>query len=471
VVEVCNESATTLGGTNGCSAAANWSSITRNVAAVDSIETFTNGASAWSGTTWGNSTATASSPTWIDNGNNDWIEIDTNSTSQSTTAGRVRVVSGQLQIGVGGSMSALQNGVCRAVNLSGNLGRGMLSFDQSGTGVASTDQLWVQVSTSGTASTACNSPADTTGNGSNITSQWITIAKLPGVTATTRRVVSLADYQANPLRIRIINGTSTGNNRTHIIDNVNASLSDWCQYSATSPASQAPGFHCLGPLFNLTVNSTIWTSSQAGGQVYIDASGGPISFYYTRTDDSRGNSYSYVNPSTTANPLIAVDYGGFIRLVKCTGSPSTNCTTTIAETDVALVGDPDNLNFFGRDSGNPQVVYFGVVNTSTGTGRISGVWFYMPVGYFELKAYNCAGYNPPGTAPNTALDDGWILNGRIWTQHLKPCGDIHIRVPPSSASNLGAVAAASQLVSSSITYVPWTGTDWVARAITQSRNY
>ena len=269
VVEVCNESATTLGGTNGCSAAGNWSSITRNIAAIDSIETFTNGASAWSGTTWGNSTATASSPSWIDNGTNDWIEIDNNSTTQSTTAGRVRVVSGQLQIGVGGSMSALQNGVCRAVNLSGNLGRGMLSFVQSGTGVASTDQLWVQVSTSGTASSACNSPADTTGNGSNITSQWITIAKFPGVTATTRRVVSLADYQANPLRIRIINGTNTSTNRTHIIDNVNASLSDWCQYSATSPASQAPGFHCLGPLFNLTVNSTIWTSSQAGGQVSL----------------------------------------------------------------------------------------------------------------------------------------------------------------------------------------------------------
>ncbi|WP_411871055.1 hypothetical protein [Vulcanococcus limneticus] len=466
VVEVCNESPLALGGTNGCSSAGNWSSISRGIAPVDSIETFTTASgAAWGGTAWGNSIA---SGPWIDGGISDWFEIDRNTVTQNTSADRVRVVNGELQIGAGGSMTALQNGLCRAVNLSGNLGRGMLSFDQRGSGVSAGDELWVQVTTSGSATTACNSPSAT---GSNITSQWITIAKFPGVTADTRRVVSLADYQANPMRIRIINGTATSGTRTHIIDDINASLSDWCQYAAVSPASAAPGFHCLGPQFNLTVDDSVWTSNPVGGQVYIDASGGPTSFYYTRTDDLRGNSYSYVNPTTGANPVVAVDNGGFIRLVKCAGSPSTNCTAPVSETDVALVGDPDNLNFFGRDTGTQQVVYFGVVNTSSGTGRISGVWFYMPVGYFELKAYNCAGYDPPGTAPNINLDDGWILNGRIWTQHFKPCGDIHIRVPPSSASNLGAVAAASQLLSESITYVPWTGTDWVARAVTQSRTY
>ena len=472
VVEVCNESATTLGGSGGCTTAANWTSISSNVSPVDSIETFS---TITAGSTWTNGTA-LSAP-WIDQASgSDWFEIDTNAASTASNTGRVRLVgsgaTANLQIGVGGTMSALQNGICRAVNLSGNLGRGMLSFDQSGSNVSSTDAVWVQVSTSGASNAACNSPGDTTGNGSNISTQWITIAKFPGVTTTTRRIVSLADYQANPLRVRIINGTTTNATRIHIIDNINASTSDWCQYSASSPATLAPGFHCLGPHFNLTVNSTIWTSAQAGGQVYIDASGGPITFYYTRTDDLRGNSYTYINPLNLANPLIAVDYGGFIRLVKCSGSPTTNCTTPIAETDVALVGDPDNLNFFGRDTGSEQVVYFGVVNDpTTGTGKISGVWFYMPVGYFELKAYGCSGYNPSGTAPDISLDDGWILNGRIWTQHFKPCGDIHIRVPPSSASNLGQVAAASQLFSDVITYVPWTGTDWVARAVTQSRSY
>ena len=474
VVEVCNESATTLGGSGSCSTAANWTSISSNVTPVESIETFSTFTTA---ANWVGGVATAP---WIDQATTaDWFEIDsTNSAANlAANAGRVRRVgsgaTANLQIGVGGTMSALQNGICRAVNLNGNRGRGMLSFVQNGSGVSGNDELWVQVSTNGSATTPCNTPADTTGNGSNITTQWVTIAKFPGVTTATRRIVSLADYQANPLRIRLINGTATTSTRTHIIDNISASTSDWCQYSASSPASSAPGFHCLGPHFNLTVNTTIWPTSPAGGQVYIDSSGGPISFYYTRTDDLRGGSYSYVNPTTGANPLIAVDNGGFIRNVKCsTNPPSTNCTTPVSESDVALVGDPDNLNFFGRDSGTQQVVYFGVVNDPTnGTGRISGVWFYMPVGYFELKAYNCSGYNPPGTAPNIALDDGWILNGRVWTQHFKPCGDIHIRVPPSSASNLGAVAAASQLFSNVITYVPWTGTDWVARAVTQSRSY
>jgi len=468
VVEVCNESATTLGGSGSCAAAGNWSALNRNVAPTDSAENFN---TITAGAFWSNGT-TLPAP-WVNQASgSDWFEMDANAASTASNAGRVQLLTStaipgltrNLQIGVGGTMSALQNGLCRAVDLSGNLGRGMLTFDQSGSGVTASDQLWVQVQTA--AGTAC-----TGSTGANASTGWVTIAKFAGTTTPTRRIVSLADYQSATTRIRIINGTATSSTRQHIIGNIEASVSDWCQYAAASPASAAPGFHCLGPHFNLTVDSSVWTSSQAGGQVYIDASGGPLSFYYTRTDDSRGNSYTYTNPTTSSNPLVAVDYGGFIRLVKCSGTPSTNCTTPIAETDVALVGDPDNLNFFGRDSGNPQVVYFGVVNTSTGTGRISGVWFYMPAGYFELKAYNCAGYNPPGTAPDISLDDGWILNGRIWTQHFKPCGDIHIRVPPSSASNLGAVAAASQLVSSSITYVPWTGTDWVARATTQSRNY
>jgi hypothetical protein len=294
VVEVCNESATTLGGSGSCSTAANWRSISSNVTPVDSIETFSTFTTA---ANWVGGVATAP---WIDQATTaDWFEIDsTNSAANlAANAGRVRRVgsgaTANLQIGVGGTMSALQNGICRAVNLGGHLGRGMLSFDQSGTNVGPGDQLWVQVSTSGASNAACNSP--TTNDGNTITNQWITIAKFPGVTTTTRRVVSLADYQANPLRIRLINGTATNATRIHIIDNINASTSDWCQYSVSSPASNAPGFHCLGPQFNLTVNNTIWTSAQAGGQVYIDASGGPISFYYTRTDDSRGNSYTYTN--------------------------------------------------------------------------------------------------------------------------------------------------------------------------------
>ena len=469
VIEVCNQSATTLGGSGSCALAANWSSISRNSSPIDSREDF----STITPGTWTNTAL--SSPPWI---GTDWFEIDTNAASTDSGSGLVQLAvdfSGNrhLQIGGGGTMEPLENGICHDLNLSGNLGRGMLSFDQSGTNVSSADELWVQVSTYD--DTNCNSPTisplDTTANnGRDITTQWITIAKFSGVTATTRRIVSLADYQANRLRIRLINGTATNAGRTHIIDNINASISDWCQYSAASPVSSAPGFHCLGPQFNLTVNEGIWKTGLAGGQIYIDASGGPVSFYYTRTDDYRGNSYSFVNPTNGANPIIAVDYGGFIRTVKCTGIVF-NCTQDISESDVALVGDPDNLNFFGRDSGTQQVIYFGVVATSTGAGRISGVWFYMPTGYFELRAPGCGSYNYSGSKLNTSADNGWILSGRIWTQHFKPCGDIHFRVPPSSATNLNAVAKASLLSSGAVSYVPWTGTDWVARAVTQSRSY
>jgi len=480
VIEVCNQSATTLGGSGSCALAADCSSISSNNSPpIDSREDF----STITPSTWTNSTAL--SRPWI--GTN-WFEIDADPVNTGSGTGLVQLVgsggTANVHIGVGGPMEALKNGICRAVDLSGNLGRGMLSFDQSGIGVTDADELWVQVSTSGAANTGCDSPTDTITNpdgrdGSNITKDWITIAKFPGVTTTTPRVVSLADYQANPLRIRVINGTATTNVRTHIIDNIITSLSDWCEYSASSPVSGGSGFHCLGPQFNLTVNTNIWgTKGVAGGQVYVDVSGGPLSFYYTRTDDDRGSSYStynVVNPTTADNPLISSNNNGFIRSVKCVESnyknPVTDCTTDLSEGDVAKVGDPDNLNFFGRDSGNPQVIYFSVITSTAGAGRISGVWFYMPVGYFTLRNFDCEGSITQKQKDYIYSDIGWIFSGRIWTQHYRSCGTIHVRVPPSSFKNLSQVAGASQLFPNSITYVPWAETDWVARAVTQSRSY
>jgi hypothetical protein len=173
--------------------------------------------------------------------------------------------------------------------------------------------------------------------------------------------------------------------------------------------------------------------------------------------------------------LVTIGSSASIELVKCAGSPSNTCSTPVPETDVALVGDPDNLNFFGRDSGALQVVRFGILPSGSGssaTGRIAGAWFYMPVGYFEMRTYSCAGFPSASTAQQAIFnsDDGWIFSGRIWTQSFKPCGDVHIRVPPSSASNLGAVVAASSLLDD-INFVPWVGEDWVARSVTRSRPY
>lgn len=461
VLEVCNETITACGNSS-------WTAITGTSNTVNNIEDFR----LMTGAYTTNSCTPVSSlacPTWV---GTSWYGLDDgkddNNAKNAMTTGRLQS-SGAIRLGETSTSSALRNAICRAANLSGKLGRAMLSFDQAGTpSVDLEDQVWVQVQTS--SGTSCSgTTASSPPSKSAVTSQWVTVAKFDGVNSSTsrRRVVSLADYENSNTRIRIINGTATSSGETHIIDNVNLSLSDWCEYSANSPASAAPGFHCLGPQFNLD------PGSGNGGQVWIDTSGGPISFYYTRTDDLRGNLFNAVSasePITYNDPLLSAGRGAFLRLVKCSGSPSNNCTTPISASEVALVGDPDNLNFFGRDSGNQQVVYFGVVNNpASGTGRIAGVWFYMPVGYFELKAYNCRNYDPPGDAPDVSLDDGWILSGRIWTQHFKPCGDVHIRVPPSSASNLGQVAAASGSFSESITYVPWTGTDWVARTITRSR--
>jgi hypothetical protein len=459
-VEVCNESPSSIGGNGNCTNSS-WTPISGNAGTSENPEPFTMSAP--------NSTVMNSNQPQGDWETLRWTQIDQSNGRWNNgrwNNGRVQLRNQRVEIGVGGSMNALRNGFCRMANLAGNLGRATLSFKQSGNNVQAGNEIWVQVSTSGS-DNCSGDTADTTADG-----DFVTVAKFAGVNNAVTRVVSLADYQSPTTRIRIINGTSAGSSAIHYIDDVNLRLSDWCEYSANSPASAAPGFHCLGPRFNLSVDTGVWTSSPAGGQVYIDTTRGPLSFYYTRTDDLRGSSFTDVNPTTYTNPLISVGNGGFLRLVECAGStPSNNCTTPVPETDVALVGDPDNLNFFGRDAGPEQIVNFGIVASSSGFGRISGAWFYMPQGYFEMKSYGCAGYNPPGSGPNINLDDSWIFNGRIWTKHFKPCGDIHIRVPPSSGSNLGAVVASSNVFSDLITYVPWTGIDWVARTVTQSRRY
>ncbi|MEA5410513.1 hypothetical protein VB737_01915 [Synechococcus sp. BA-120 BA3] len=480
-IEVCNASPTSIGGTGFPCTNTSWTSLSGTAGTVDNLEDFegmTGGSKASTRyrSAYTNATKNAH-PNWVNLGNWQWYAIDRNNNDTNAGTNRVRLASvggdNHIQLGVGGTMSALQNGICRTADLSGNLGRATLSFKQSGSSqVDPADEIWVQVRI-GSASTTTQC---TGGTGTNITNSWVTVATFPGVndgikTNEVTRVVSLADYQNANTRIRIINGTRTSNNEIHAIDDINLRLSDWCEYSASSPASAAPGFHCLGPIFNLDPDS----SSLTGGFVTMDASGGPISFYYNRTDDLRGSSYSTAKPANGSSPLITIGSSAAIELVKCAGGPSNTCSTPVPETEVALVGDPDNLNFFGRDAGQLQVVRFGILPSGSGssaTGRIAGAWFYMPVGYFEMRTFGCAGF-PNASAAQRAIfnsDDGWIFSGRIWTQSFKPCGDVHIRLPPSSASNLGAVIAASSLLDD-INFVPWIGEEWVARSVTNARNY
>jgi hypothetical protein len=64
-------------------------------------------------------------------------------------------------------------------------------------------------------------------------------------------------------------------------------------------------------------------------------------------------------------------------------------------------------------------------------------------------------------------DDSWSINGRVWISSFRPCGAFHFRIPPSSSVGLSA----SFSTGFNPDYVQWTGVDWVARAVTSSRNY
>lgn len=496
-IEVCNASPTAIGGTGSCTNTS-WTALSGTAGTVNNLEDFAGMTTGTTATTAFSSgyKNTTSHPNWVSLGSSggtwQWYGLDNNINDINSSTGNVQFVStsgGQGYIRIGnttGTMTAQQNGICRAANLSGNLGRATLSFKQSGsTAVDAGDELWVQVNTAQATSTSpasnipltqCTGTTAPNTTSANIATNWVTVAKFPGLnsgakTSELTRVVSLADYQSATTRIRIINGSATTTGEFHVVDDINLRLSDWCEYSASSPASAAPGFHCLGPIFNLDPVD----SGLTGGQVTMDASGGPISFYYNRTDDLRGSSYTTAKPANNTSPLVTIGASASIELVKCAGAPSNTCATPVPETEVALVGDPDNLNFFGRDSGQLQVVRFGILPSGSGsttTGRIAGAWFYMPVGYFEMRTFGCEGYPTASTAQQAIFnsDDGWIFSGRIWTQSFKPCGDVHIRVPPSSASNLGAVIAASSLLDD-INFVPWVGEDWVARSVTNSRPY
>lgn len=232
----------------------------------------------------------------------------------------------------------------------------------------------------------------------------------------------------------------------------------WCEYTGTSPVSGTPGFHCLGPTFDQ------WDS----GRIFIDTSGGPLTFYYTeaenvdrraganttQTDAAIQENFLYLSRSSSGQPaeLAHVDCGAI----------QDDCDVPVSETEFAPVGQPDRLNFFGRDSGtdgNEQNIR---INTTFGTdAKIAGVWFYLPQGRVELRVTGGAANDVPDNFYTD--DDAWSFSGRIWAKQFKPYGAFHLRVPPSAppGAALGQASASS--------FVPWQGFDWVARAVTNTR--
>ncbi len=131
--------------------------------------------------------------------------------------------------------------------------------------------------------------------------------------------------------------------------------------------------------------------------------------------------------------------------------------------DFSPVGEPDRLNFFGRDTGTAGQEQNVLITTTFGSNaRIGGVWFYLPQGWVELTITgDGASAIPDGFYDDN--EDNWSFFGRIWVKNFKPYGAFHLRVPDSRVTG-GALGEANPAQ-----FVPWNGIDWVARSTTNTR--
>ncbi|MCT0207749.1 hypothetical protein [Synechococcus sp. CS-1332] len=367
-----------------------------------------------------------------------WLETDPTSGGSST--GKVRIVSNAVVFNADATASAANTmRLQRGLDLSGFTGAPdpRISFRYQGTNLAAADTLLVEASANGTA--------------------WVTLGTVAGNnTASTQTYTIPAAQVGTNTRIRFTSNSALTSTKRITLDDIQVAprggLNSWCEYSATAPVTSTPGFLCLGPTIDLS----------AGGTVIMDTTGGPLSFYYSEPTDTRGN--------TSATALLRTGNAATIQHVKCAVQASNACATAIPDSDpYSDVGVPDRLNFFGRDT-NPggtslQYLAIGTEGAAVGTtGRISRAWFYFPWGALRLVSDGCA----TGATPAGFLgDNSWSINGRVWVSSFRPCGAFHFRIPPSSSVGLSAAFATGF----NPDYVQWTGVDWVARAVTSSRNY
>jgi hypothetical protein len=268
---------------------------------------------------------------------------------------------------------------------------------------------------------------------------------------------------------------------------------NWCEYSSGFPitANFTGGFHCLGPAIDMRAVSAGNTSSN---RIWMDTTDESITFYYNRTEDTRGiRNFLPAQGATTGvgGPLILLANGAALSNVICsrtnpgTTAPTENCTTLVPENVFNPVGEYDRFNIFGRDTtpGNiclefnvtnrpcMQIIAIGADSSTTSTAgraRIAGAWIYMPWGLVGFRVNGCGTPPPNGTGipslSNAAyyVDDSWNYGGRLWARSVYACGQNHFRVPPSTSASLSALIGSSN--SADIQYVGWTGVDWVARS-------
>ena len=397
----------------------------------------------------GNSNVTPATAAWVGN----WVESDA---TQNASNGKVRKVSNTnfsttsnraFALNADGTAAtAGQVYIDRGVNLAGFGTPGpKLKYQIKTTSfAASGDTLQVQASKDNFATFDI---LDTvTGTAANTTAQ----------TRITSNPISAAHISANTvIRFKITSALTAAKNV--YIDNVQLAprggVNSFCEYTVISPQTATPGFHCVGPQILLG----------SGGAVVLDTTGGPLSLYYSQSNDIRGSSY--------ANPLMSTGNNASIQHVKCP-TLSNSCTTQIPDSEpYADVGVPDRLNFFGRDNGSlagspgQQYINIGATGVSgASTGKISRAWIYFPWGNLQLISDGCTdGSTPAGFFG----DNSWSINGRIWVSSFRPCGAFHFRIPPSSSVML-SVQFASGFIPD---YVLWTGVDWVARSVTGGNIY
>lgn len=285
-------------------------------------------------------------------------------------------------------------------------------------------------------------------------------------------------------RLRANSDFNTGTNRinTVTLDNVAIRSStagaapvyrNVCEYSASFPvtANFIGGFHCLGPSVDMI---------SLGNVLWVDTSDFSTTFYYNRTEDTRG-----VNGTA---PLINLVGGATLANVLCaranplTTAPVENCKTLVPENEFNPVGEYDRFNMFGRDTapGNTctdlnlsnqpcnQIIAIGADSSasSANRSRIAGAWFYFPWGLFSFAVNGCSSIPSIPTA-EFAGDDSWNFGGRLWARTIYACGQNHFRVPPSASSSLTQLVGVAN--SADVTYIGWEGVDWVARAPTAAR--
>lgn len=229
----------------------------------------------------------------------------------------------------------------------------------------------------------------------------------------------------------------------------------WCQFSSSSPVTAEPGFHCIGP----TVNQF------DGGRVFIDTTGGPLSLIYNEptTTDRRFGIANTANPERFI--FLSQSPAQFTH-VFCPSIVS-ECANVIDDQtyNFSAVGEPDRLNFFGRNTGSAGQEQNVSITTPFGqTAKVGGVWFYLPQGFVELTINDsgAAGSVPAGFYTNN--EDNWSFYGRIWVKNFKPFGAFHLRLPDSRVAGAGALGVANPAQ-----FTSQSGVDWVARATTSAR--